>query len=116
MAEASRGDGAEDIEVVDRPDDPSGPRYELRVGGRTAGMLVYQAADGDRRVLLHTEVGEEFQGRGLSKPLIEGALEDIAARGGTLTNHCPAVGRYLDKHPEWERLVDPEHPGDRRRG
>ncbi|WP_051839059.1 GNAT family N-acetyltransferase [Streptomyces sp. NRRL F-5126] len=99
--------GGERVEVSDNPD---GRFYELRYGDQAAGMLVYETV-GSRRVLTHTTIREEFRGRGWSKLLIRYALDDLAAKGATITNHCPVVDRFIEENPGYEQLIDPGHPG-----
>jgi predicted GNAT family acetyltransferase len=84
--------------------------YELLVDGRFAGLLVYEV-NGDRRILTHTFIAEGHRNRGLVTKLIHDALEDIAARGATITNFCPIVDHFIDSHPEFRHLMDANQPG-----
>jgi hypothetical protein len=84
--------------------------YELLVGGRSAGMVVYGAA-GNRYVFTHTFIAEGFRGRGLSQVLLRGVLDDIRARHATVTNYCPVLDRFLDRNPEYIPLIDSRNPG-----
>lgn len=43
--------------------------------------------------------------------LVQGALDDERAKGLTLTNFCDFVGRYIQAHPDYRGLLDPQHPG-----
>ncbi|WP_051854356.1 MULTISPECIES: GNAT family N-acetyltransferase [unclassified Streptomyces] len=101
-----------DVEVVDNPESRY---YELRYDGQTAGMLVYETV-GSRRVLTHTTIKEDHRGRGLSRLLIRSVLDDLAAKGATITNYCPVVDRFIERNPEYEKLIDPGHPGSWARG
>jgi predicted GNAT family acetyltransferase len=38
-------------------------------------------------------------------------LDDVRARGLTLTNFCDFVAHYIDAHPEYADLLDAAHPG-----
>ncbi|WP_432131891.1 GNAT family N-acetyltransferase [Streptomyces tendae] len=101
--------GSEGIEVTDNAD---GRFYELRFDGQAAGMLVYETA-GSRRVLTHTTIREDYRGRGWSKLLIRRALDDLAAKGATISNYCEVVDRFIEENPEYAKLIDPSHPGGR---
>ncbi|WP_411093611.1 GNAT family N-acetyltransferase [Streptomyces sp. 049-1] len=101
--------GSEDIEVADNVD---GRFYELRLGGQAAGMLVYETA-GSRRVLTHTTIREDYRGRGWSKLLIRHALDDLAAKGATISTYCEVVDRFIEENPEYARLIDSSQPGGR---
>jgi len=85
-------------------DDPEARRYELLLDGERAGELVYRS-DGDRLTLLHTEVDESLEGRGLGSALVSRALDDIRSRGLTVAPLCPFVGDYIRRHPEYADLV-----------
>ncbi|WP_345633949.1 GNAT family N-acetyltransferase [Rugosimonospora acidiphila] len=98
------------METIEVRDDAANRFYELRVGGQQAGLLVYED-QGSRRVLTHTFIQESFRGRGLVKILIRDSLEDIRARGLSVTNFCGIVDRYIQRHPEYEILIDLAHPG-----
>jgi len=85
-------------------DDPEERRYELWVGDELAGVINYEPRP-ETVVLVHTEIREAFEGRGLGTRLIAGALEDIRARGLKLLPVCPFVRAYLRRHPEDRDLV-----------
>lgn len=72
-------------------------RYELRVDGDLAGWIDTDQTDGVL-AMTHTEVLQEHQGKGLSKPLIAAALEDAVARDLAVAPLCPAVARYVERH------------------
>jgi uncharacterized protein len=88
--------------------------YEAIVNGRSAGLLVY-GLEGERRVFTHVFINEEHRGHSLSTLLVKTALDDIRAAGGTVTNYCPVVGRFIDKHSEYAQLIDVGQPGRWRR-
>lgn len=96
------------VEVVDNTD---GRFYELSLDGEPVGMLVYERA-GARRVLTHTTIKEKARGRGLAGVLIRHALDDLAAKDATITIFCPIVDVFIEKNPEYERLIDTDHPGN----
>lgn len=88
--------------------------YEAIVNDESAGLLVY-GLEGDRRVFTHVFINEEYRGRSLSTVLVKAALDDIRSTGGTVTNYCPVVGRFIDKHRDYAQLVDLSQPGRWRR-
>lgn len=99
----------EESSVVVR-DNEKEHRYEISVAGRTAGHMGYRAI-GDRRVLMHTVIYDEFRGRGLSSVLIKSILDFLCARGGTVSNYCPVVDRFIRRNPEYISLIDTKHSG-----
>ena len=94
--------------------DEAGGFYEALVDGVSAGLLVY-GLEGTRRVFTHVFINEEYRGRSLASLLVRAALDDIRAAGGTVTNYCPVVGRFVEAHPEYKPVIDAEHPGRWRR-
>jgi predicted GNAT family acetyltransferase len=78
-------------------------RFELDGGGVTA-FVNYRLGDGVI-TLLHTETPVEARGRGLASQLVQGALENIRARGLKIVPRCAFVRAYLAKHPEFHDLV-----------
>ncbi|MEV6287860.1 N-acetyltransferase [Kribbella sp. NPDC051770] len=84
--------------------------YELRFRTETAGTLDYHDVDG-RRVFGLTQVRADLRGRGFATLLIRTVFDDLAASEAQVTNYCPAIDRFLRKHPEHHRLVDVLQPG-----
>lgn len=78
-------------------------RFEMRVEGRLA-YLTYEP-DGELLSLNHTEVPAELGGRGIGTALVRGALELLAARGTKIIPRCSFVVRFIQKYPQYERLV-----------
>ena len=82
-------------------------RYELLVDGELAGFLQYNMRGG-RVILVHTEIDEARAGHGLASILVAGTLDDIRVRGLKIVPVCPYVERFLERHPEYDDLVDHE--------
>jgi predicted GNAT family acetyltransferase len=85
-------------------DVPEHSRFEVRLGDRTAGFVQYHLHRG-RITLIHTEIGDEFEGRGLGSILVRGALDAARERGLEVRPDCPFVRSYLGRHPEYLDLV-----------
>lgn len=90
-----------DVQVADNHERR---RYEALVDGEVAGASYYRDGDGVR-VLTHTEVADEFEGRGVGSRLIAGALDDIRTRGLRVRPLCPFAAAYVERHPEYADLV-----------
>jgi predicted GNAT family acetyltransferase len=73
-------------------------RYELEVDGQRA-ELVYRERGG-RLVLVHTEVPESLEGRGIGGMLVRAALDDAKARDLTIVPMCPFARAWLERHPD----------------
>lgn len=95
-----------DTDVVIR-DDPEQDAYVVQVNGEPAGRAEYRTRRGTR-VFVHTEVDDRYSGRGVGGRLVRHALEDVKARGIAIVPLCPFFAAYIDRHPEYEDLVDRE--------
>ena len=82
-------------QVVDRPDLG---RFELTMDGHTA-ELVYRIV-GEHLVLVHTEVPEALEGRGIGGALVEAALDRSVRDGLTVVPRCPFARHWLERHPD----------------
>lgn len=74
-------------------------------------QLVYRV-DGDRLVLVHTEVPEALGGRGLGGQLVTAAVQRAEASGETLVPECPYARSWLRKHPEAAAGVTIDWPAE----
>lgn len=89
------------IAIADEADDG---RYVVRVDGRRAGLLRYRLHP-SLIELIHTEIYEEFEGRGLGSQLISFALNDARKRGLAVLPFCPFVNDYIQRHRQYVDLV-----------
>lgn len=92
---------AAQIAIVDNADRE---RYEIRVDGKPAGFVAYRLRPGSIE-LVHTEIDEEFEGRGLGSQLISFALDDARERGLAVLPFCPFVNDYIQRHRRYVDLV-----------
>ncbi len=90
----------ETCELIDNPDKS---QYEFHLEGETPRLEYIKAKD--KIYLTHTEVPPVLSGRGIGSALIGAVLEDIDRQELTLVPLCPFVALYLQRHPEWKRLV-----------
>ena len=84
-------------------------RFEHAVDGQVA-FLDYRL-DGDRLTLVHTEVPESLEGRGLGAVLVKGALAHAKEQALTVVPQCSYVRSYLERKPdaaEGITIADPE--------
>ncbi len=86
--------------------DAAQQRYELLVEGQSLGFAAY-SEQGDRMVFTHTEVDPSLSGQGLGSVLAKGALDDARRRGKRVVPQCEFIARYIERHEEWQDLVDP---------
>jgi predicted GNAT family acetyltransferase len=89
------------VTVSDRPNEL---RYEIEVDGEVAGFIKYRREPGVIE-LVHTDVDPRSEGKGVGAALVQGALDDVRARGLKVRPFCPFVAAYIRRHPEYQDLV-----------
>jgi uncharacterized protein len=82
------------VQVVDNQ---AAARLEVRADGELA-ELVYRR-NGNRLVLVHTEVPEAMGGRGIGGQLVQAAVAKAVASGMTVVPLCPYARSWLQRHP-----------------
>jgi uncharacterized protein len=96
------GEPGGEVRVVD---DPARERYEIYLDGTLAGFTTYRLRDGNRIIAVHSEVFPEFAHHGLASELARQMLDDVRARGLTVTPRCPFVAKFIREHDDYADLV-----------
>lgn len=81
-------------------------RFTIAVEGQQVGLTEFAERDG-QRVFTHTEVDDNFEGRGLATILVGEALKATREAGLRIVAVCPLVAAFVDKHHEFDDAVDP---------
>jgi hypothetical protein len=89
-------------------DAPERRRFEVTVDGELAGFLVYRAREG-LIALIHTEVEDGFEGRGLGGRLARFALDQARERGLAVLPFCAFVNDWIKRHREYVDLVPEQY-------
>ena len=89
------------LEVVDNP---ARSRYELRDDGHLVGFTEYEDRDG-ALVFPHTVITQPKRREGYGSALVQGALDDVRAKGRRIVAQCPFVARFVAEHPEYADLL-----------
>ena len=97
---------------VTREDTPEGGRYVVRLPGKPEAEMTYTMdgpvrADGSHvMVVRHTRVPSELGGMGVGKALVAHMVQDLRARGLKVLPLCSFTRGALEKHPEWQDVMD----------
>ena len=91
----------ENYELIDNSPEN---RYEFRIGEEIA-KIEYIKTKNNEIYLTHTEVPVSLEGRGIGSQLIEKTLQNIELQELRLAPLCPFVAGYIQKHPDWRRIV-----------
>jgi predicted GNAT family acetyltransferase len=78
--------------------------YEITVDGTHAGLAAFVERDG-ATVFTHTEIDDAFEGQGIGGQLARAALDDVRARGSKVIPECSFIRGWIDKHPDYQDLV-----------
>ncbi len=78
-------------------------RFETVVDGETAFLRYHM--DGDTMHLLYVEVPPHARGRGIAAELTSGVLAFAEQNALRVVPVCPYISAYLERHPEYARLV-----------
>lgn len=79
--------------------DEAAARYELRIGGRVAGVAQYRR-EGDTICFTHTEIDSAYEGQGLGSRLAAYALDDVKSRGLKADPRCPFMAGFIERHEQ----------------
>ena len=81
-------------------------RFSIAVDTQKVGFTEYVDRD-SQRIFPHTEVADEFEGRGLATILVNEALQATRDAGLRIVAVCPLVAAFVKKHHEFDDVVDP---------
>jgi len=95
------------MEATEVHDDTEANRYVITVDGAVAGFARY-VRRGGRTIFVHTEIDDQFEGRGLGSSLAAGALDAERAAGTPIVQLRRLGRRYIDRHPGYADTVDHE--------
>ena len=79
-------------------DNQAESRVEAHVDGHRAELLYRR--NGNRLVLIHTEVPEQLEGHGIGGALVTAAINRAARDGMTVVPLCPFARGWLERHPD----------------
>ena len=84
-------------------------RFELKTLGYLAELQYWR--DGNKLILIHTEVPAELEGRGIGGMLVTAALDRAARDRLTIVPSCPFARGWLERHPGAAGRVTIDWPG-----
>jgi len=77
-------------------------RFEVELG-KDKAILIYNIKAG-LFILLHTEVPEAFEGRGIAASMAKAAFDYARENGYKVRSYCSYTTRYMERHPEYREL------------
>jgi len=91
----------ESYELIDNQEEN---QYEFHIGKYLA-KIEYIKTNNQEIYLTHTETPVELEGKGIASALVKKVLKDIQEKNLVLVPLCAFVVGYIQKHPEWRKLV-----------
>lgn len=82
-------------------------RFVMEADGETA--TVRYSIDDDTITLSHTTVPPSLEGQGIASSLAKYALETARQEGLRVRPQCPFIASYIERHPEYRDVVDPDY-------
>lgn len=80
-------------------------RFEIQLPNGEFAILEYRWLKG-AMVLMHTMVPVAARGQGLADKIAKYALEYVREQNLKIIVYCPFVTKYMEKHPEYNDLLD----------
>lgn len=84
-------------------DNSQDSQYQISLSDDTA-FISYHLRNGNKE-LMHTEVPQQYEGKGIASTLARFAFEDARESGQKVVVYCPYLAAYLRKHPEYNDVV-----------
>ena len=91
----------ENYELIDNKEQH---RYEFHIDNYIP-LIEYTKTKNGEIYLIHTEVPEALEGKGIGSRLVKEVLADIKQKGLRLVPLCSFIASYIQKHPEWKSIV-----------
>ena len=79
-------------------------RFELAIDADNAALAYYRL-DGDRVVLTHTEVPQQYAGRGIGSKLAQGLFDILRKTGRKAVVKCPFLNVWAARHPGYNDVI-----------
>jgi hypothetical protein len=84
---------------------PTKGKFYIEADGKEAAMMHYVWAGDDKFIIDHTEVNEQFEGRGLGKQLVKAAVLYARANGIKIVPLCPFAKGIFDRVEEFRDVL-----------
>ncbi|HEX7075420.1 MAG TPA: GNAT family N-acetyltransferase [Hyphomicrobiaceae bacterium] len=78
-------------------------RFELALDDGEA--VAYYRSEGDRVVLIHTEVPQQYAGRGIGSRLAKGVFDNLRKTGRKAVVKCSFMAAWASRNPEYNDII-----------
>ncbi|MBW7676259.1 GNAT family N-acetyltransferase [Chryseobacterium chendengshani] len=92
------------IEIKQNNDDKHGS-FEALIDGKRAGLMTYTWAGEARFIIDHTEVEEEYNGKGVGKEMLIKAVEFARENNKKIIPLCPFAKATFQKNKDLQDVL-----------
>lgn len=92
------------IEVKQNNDEKHGS-FEAFIDGNRAGLMTYTWAGDERFIIDHTEVGEDYNGKGVGKEMVLAAVDFARKEGKKVIALCPFAKATFQKNEDLQDVL-----------
>lgn len=90
----------QEIELIDNIE-----KHRFELWAEEKCSFIDYELEGNHLILVHTEVPEELEGKGIAAALVEKTLQHLQEHNLKMQPLCSYIKVYLKRHPEWEIIV-----------
>ena len=83
-------------------------RFYIEKDNETIAEMDYQFPDENTLLIVHTEVDETLEGKGIGKQLVAAAVDYARKHSLRLTSTCPLAKKVLDRTKEFADVYNAE--------
>lgn len=95
---------SQELQITDNADEL---KFETKLNDKLA-FIAYRWEHG-KLALMHTEVPEEFEGKGIASSLAKFAFEQAKQQQRQVLVFCPYISAWLNRHPEYREQVEKDY-------
>ncbi|ASK32824.1 GNAT family N-acetyltransferase [Chryseobacterium sp. T16E-39] len=92
------------MEVKQNNDEKHGS-FEAFIDGNRAGLMTYTWAGEERFIIDHTEVEEDYNGKGVGKEMVLAAVDFARKQGKKIIALCPFAKATFQKNEDLQDVV-----------
>lgn len=97
------------FEIIPLMKNSENRRFQIELNGHLA--FTNYGEFGNQIALVHTETNPQLRGQGAASALVEKTLQYLEQNEIQLLPFCPFVFAYIQRHPEWKRIVSKKFKG-----
>lgn len=80
-------------------------RIEAKLDMEIIGLIDYELTEDKVMIVPHTEVNTKYEGQGIAGAMTKALLDFAETSGYRILPICPYTKAYIDRHPEYHKLL-----------